>query len=394
MNGTTIIAGGRIIDPANGLDTIGDVVCDDGLIVAVGPSAGDAYTSTGADIVDAAGLVVTPGLIDMHTHVFPGLGDFCLSPDLVGVESGVTTVIDAGTSGATTFEVSRRAYVDHPDVKTNVLCLLDPCQIYLANKGFICHHLRLADNEKNLDLDVTREVLERNGDVIVGFKVRACHTGDPNVSPFLEGAKSVAGDRPIMVHLGRFPHTPTIPTTTLLDALRAGDVITHAFRGASGVLDDERRATPQLIDAVERGVQLDVGHSGTDFRFRDARRLFELGFRPNTISTDLNVFNLDGPVFDLPTTMSKITALGLPLDEVIAMVTVNPARTIGREHEIGTLDVGRVADVSVLAQVEGPAELSDGYETVVADDRLVSIGCLRKGEWIPTLDRAAAQVPA
>ena len=262
-----------------------------------------------------------------------------------------------------------------------LLCMLDPCQIYLANKGFICHHLRLADNERNLDLDVTRETLDRNRDVVVGFKVRACHTGDPSVSPFLEGAKDVAGELPIMVHLGRFPHTPVISTSTLLDALRPGDIITHAFRGASGVLGPDGAPTPQMVDAVERGVLLDVGHSGTDFRFSDARKLFDAGYLPNTISTDLNVFNVDGPVFDLPTTMTKILTLGVPLPDVVAMTTTHSAAAVHRSHEIGALAPGRSADISVLRVEDQPIELTDGYETVVADTRIRAVGCYKAGTW-------------
>jgi dihydroorotase len=383
-----IFEGGRVIDPASGTDRITDVWVDGDIIGAVGD--GLAALHPEAERIDASGRIVTPGLIDLHTHVFPGLGDFCLAPDLVGVESGVTTVIDAGTSGATTFEVSRTAYVDHPATRTNILCFMDPCQIYLANKGFICHHLRLADDERNLDLDVTAATLERNRDIVIGFKVRACHTGDPTVSPFLEGAKQLADGMPIMVHLGRFPHTPVISTPTLLDALRGGDIITHAFRGASGVLDPSGAPTPQLRDAIERGVLLDVGHSGTDFRFRDARRLFDHGFLPHTISTDLNVFNLDGPVFDLPTTMSKIWHLGVEIPELVAMVTVNPAAAIHREHEIGSLAPGRTADVTVLEVLDGPATLSDGYEDVVVDRRLRAVGCVRAGTWIESRRLAEA----
>jgi dihydroorotase len=378
---TIVLQGGRVIDPANLFDAIADVAVDDGVIAAVGADIAADFPE--ADVVNFSGLVVTPGLIDLHAHVFPGLGDFCLPPDRVGVDSGVPVVVDGGTSGATTFEVSRHAYVDHPETRTRVLCFMDPCQIYLANKGFICHHLRLADDVRNIDLDVTTDVLERNRDIIVGFKVRACHTGDPNVSPFLDAAKKVAGEMPIMVHLGRFPHTPVIPTTALLAQLRGGDIITHAFRGGSGVLDAGGRPTPQLVDAVDRGVCLDVGHSGTDFRFRDARRMLDHGFVPTTISTDLNVFNVDHPVFDLPTTMSKIWHLGVELTDVIAMTTINTARSIHRAHELGTLDVGRTAEISVLRIDDEPAELSDGYETVVADRVLRAVGCVRAGEWIP-----------
>ena len=374
-----VLSGGRVLDPAASIDSITDVLVEDGRIVAVG-GVDDAVRAT-ATVIDCAGLLVTPGLIDLHVHVYPGLGDFCLHPDRVGVDAGVPTVIDAGTSGAATFGLARK-WIDDPGVRTQILALLDPCQIYFATKDFICHKLEIANDLRNLDVDLTASIIEANSDVIVGMKVRACSVDDPHVSPFLDAAKQVAGDRPIMVHLGRFPFTPTIPTPDLLRALRPGDIITHAYRGASGMLDADGRATPELRDAVERGIQLDVGHSGTDFRFATARVLFDQGYLPTTISTDLNVFNVDHPVISLAHTMTKMWALGVPLNDVIAMTTCNPARVIHRSEDLGTLEPGRVANVSVLRVDEGAFELSDGYETMRVAQRLAPVGCVRAGAWI------------
>lgn len=377
---TVVLRGGRVIDPANGFDGVADVVCAAGAVVAVGPDAGASYP--GAAVVDCTGLLVTPGLIDLHVHVYPGLGNFCVGPDQAGVERGVPVVVDAGTSGTATMQLALD-WLDAARPRTRVLSLMDPCVLYLATHDFICHKLEIANDPRNLDLDAAVEMLERHPDRIVGFKVRATHTGDPAVSPFLEGAKSIAGDRPIMVHLGRFPHTESISTDTLLDALRPGDIVTHAFRGASGALTvPERLPSDSLRAAADRGVLLDVGHSATDFRFRDAATIIEKGYVPDTISTDLNRFNIDHPVRSLPETMSKILALGVPLVDVIAMATVNPAAAIHHEHELGRLDVGRPAEVSVMRLEAGPAELSDGHQTVVADQRLVPVGCVRAGEWI------------
>jgi dihydroorotase len=378
LSDAVLVRGGRVIDPASGRDGEADVLVVDGAIAAVGPAL---VAPAEATVIEAAGLIVTPGLIDLHAHVYPGLGDFCLHPDRVGVSTGVTTVIDGGTSGVATFGLARR-WIDDPTVKTNVLAFMDPCQIYFATKDFICHKLEIANDERNLDPDSTAEALERHRDVVIGLKVRACSTDDPNRSPFLEAATAAAGDRPVMVHLGRFPHTPTIPTSVLLPALRGGDVITHAFRGASGVLGPDGKVTAQLRDAVDRGVRLDVGHSGTDFRFATARTLFDQGFLPWTISTDLNVFNIDHPVISLPETMSKVWALGVSLPEVVAMATTRPASVVHREGELGALAVGRVADVTVLRVAEGGKGLSDGFETLPAERRLVAVGCLRAGEWI------------
>ena len=175
--------------------------------------------------------------------------------------------------------------------------------------------------------------------MVVGFKVRATHTGDDTHSPFLSGAQRVAGDKPVMVHLGRFPHTPTITNEALLTTLRPGDVITHAFRAGGGQLDpDSGAVTPEFAAAVERGVRLDVGHSGTDFRYRTARRLFDAGYLPHSISTDLNIYNVDDPVGSLPKTMSKIWALGVDLPAVVAMATIGAGdvdRPAGRAGQPG-----------------------------------------------------------
>ncbi|CAN5614424.1 amidohydrolase/deacetylase family metallohydrolase [soil metagenome] len=373
-----VIAGGRVIDPVSGLDQLADVATGGGVIVAVGPGLVARYPQ--ARVIDATDMVVTPGLIDLHAHVIPGLGNFCVEPDDAGVNRGVPIVVDGGTSGTATINLAQD-WLAASAPRTKVLSLVDPCVLYLATHDFICHKLEIANDTRNLDLDAAAAALELPD--IVGFKVRVCHVGDPSVSPFLEGAKSIAGDYPIMVHLGRFPHTPSVSTPTLLDALRPGDIINHAFRGASGAMDAQTgEVVPQFRDAVERGVRLDIGHSATDFRFRDARRLMAAGYRAHTVSTDMNVFNIDRPVVSLPETMSKMLALGVEVPEVIAMTTIEPARSIHRDHEYGSLTVGRSAEVSVMRLVQGEAHLTDGYETVTHTERFVPVGCVRQGEWI------------
>lgn len=379
LNGTPLLLrGGRVVDPASERDEVADVLVTDRRIAGVGA---ELRVPEGTEVRDVSGLVVTPGLIDLHTHVIKGLGDFCLHPDQVGVETGVTTVVDGGTSGVATFGLARR-WIDDPEVKTRVLAFMDPNQIYFATKDFICHKLEIANDLRNLDIGLAFAAMEANDDVVVGCKVRACYTDDPHRSPFLDAAKEVAGDQPVMVHLGRFPFTPTISTTDLLEQLRGGDVITHAFRGASGVLASDGKASAAFRDAVERGVRLDVGHSGTDFRFATARRLFEQGFLPTTISTDINVFNIDHPVLSLPETMSKIWALGVPLLDVVAMASLHPARVVQREEQLGSLAEGREADISVLRIEEGDIVLSDGFESIEPGRRLAPVGCVRAGDWI------------
>lgn len=381
--GDLVLRNGRVIDPARGFDGVADVVVAGGRIAAVGPDAGREWPAgEGVEDVDCRGLVVTPGLIDTHAHVFPGLGDFCVAPDRAGTSTGVPVVVDGGTSGVATFGLARN-WLEAARPTTRVLAFVDPNQLYLATGDFICHKLRIADDERNLDLDAAAATLEAHADMVVGFKVRATHVGDDTHSPFLAGAQRVAPDKPVMVHLGRFPHTPSITSEALLTQLRDGDVITHAFRAGGGQLDPSTGAvTPEFAEAVARGVRLDVGHSGTDFRFHTARRLFDAGYLPHSISTDLNVYNVDHPVGSLPETMSKVWALGVDLPDVVAMATTGPAANIRRSHELGTLTPGRAAEVSVLRIDDTPTELSDGYEAITAERVLVPVGCVRAGRWV------------
>ncbi|MBO0730378.1 MAG: hypothetical protein J2P57_14050, partial [Acidimicrobiaceae bacterium] len=212
-----LLRGGRVVDPSRGLDRVADVLVVDGLIVEV---CANQTAPPGAEVVDVAGKLVTPALIDLHAHVMAGLGDFCVEADHIGVEMGVPVVVDGGTSGVATFDLCRRAVVDHPMVRTRVLAFIDPNQLYLATSDFLCHKLEIANDVRNLDEEALAAALERHADVVVGCKVRACHVGDPRHSPFLDAAQRAAGNRPVMVHLGRFPHTPTITPTALLDAMR------------------------------------------------------------------------------------------------------------------------------------------------------------------------------
>ena len=376
-----LLRGGRVMDPARALDGLMDVLVVDGVIAAVGPDLG---STDPHEIIDVRGRIVTPGLIDLHSHVMAGLGDFCVEPDDVGIAMGVPLLVDGGTSGVATFDMCRRAVIDHPMVRTRVLAFIDPNQIYLATGDFICHKLEIANDLRNLDEEALAAALERHGDVIVGLKVRACHTGDPERSPFLDAAQRASGGKPVMVHLGRFPHTPTITPEALLRTLRAGDIITHAFRGAGGMIGRDGRPVPALREAVERGVRLDMGHSATDFRFSEARRLMEFGYRPFTASTDLNRFNVNGPVFSYLENLTKLLALGYSLGEVVEAATTNAAVAIGRSDELGSLAVGRPAEISVLeTSDEGPVPVSDGYETVEAPTAIRAVGCVRAGSWVP-----------
>lgn len=388
----TIISNGHVIDPANQRNEVADIALQGAQILDVGTGLDKCYPN--ATKIDASGKIICPGMIDLHVHVMTGFGDFCMPPDFVGIESGVTTVVDAGTSSTSLFGMARKGVIDQPDVKTRVLALMDPCKIYIATSDFICHKLHIADDENNLDLDLTKSVIEEHRDAIVGFKVRAVSTesSGPDRSPFLEAALSVSEDLPVMVHFGGFPHTPVIPALNVLNSLRRGDIITHAFRAGSGILDQDNQPRPEYVEAYERGVVMDIGHSVGDFHIGTARHLISLGYKPTTISTDLNAFNYEGPVFTLVETMSKLWNLGLSLDDVISMVTSKPAQTIHRESSLGALSPNREADISMLSIEEGSFEFSDGFETMSAPKRLVAEGCWRAGEWHTAVHRGAPRV--
>lgn len=379
---TLLFKGARVIDPSSGFDQVADVLVQRGVVAGRGTGL---VAPPGCEVIDLPGCILTPALVDLHAHVMAGLGDFCVEPDAIGVDVGVPVVVDGGTSGVATFDVCRRAIIDHPMVRTRVLAFVDPNQLYLATGDFICHKLEIANDLRNLDEEALAACLERNSDVIVGLKVRACHVGDPEHSPFLAAAQRVGGDKPVMVHLGRFPHTPAITPAALLRALRPGDIVTHAFRGAGGMVDRTGRAVPELVDAVERGVLLDMGHSATDFRFNEARRLMDQGFRPFSASTDLNAFNVGGPVFSYLENMTKLLALGLSMAEVVEIGTTNAARAIDRADELGAITPGRPAELSaVRLSDDGQVPVSDGVETVMAPAAVVPVGCVRAGTWVPS----------
>jgi len=385
-----ILSGARVIDPASGLDGPADIAIEGGRIAATGYQLTSRYP--GAEIVDLSGRIVTPGLIDLHTHVMLGLGDFCVHPDDAGVNTGVTTVIDAGTSSASLIGMARRGIIDNPEIATRVLAMMDPCKIYIATSDFVAHHLEIANDLRNLDVELAKAMVAEHGDVVVGFKVRACvaKDGDPEVSPFLDAAQEIAGERPVMIHFGGFPYTKVMPSLNLVRQLRGGDIITHAFRAGSGILDADNQPVHDFIDAAERGVVLDVGHSKGDFHMPTARHLFSLGYPPTTISSDLNAFNIGGPVYNLTETMTKIWALGIDLPDVIAMVTTHPARVIGRSESLGALAPGREADITCLNIEQGEFVLDDGYEQIVSEKLLVAEGCWRAGRWFPAERRGAA----
>lgn len=374
-----VIAGGTVIDPASGLHDRRDVGIAGGRIAAIEPSisGGDA-----AEVIDASGALVVPGLVDLHVHVYPGVADLSVEADPTCLGRGATTVVDAGSSGANTFPGFRR-WVIEPS-RGRILAYLN-----ISLTGQIdpfmgeLHDLRFADPER------AAAVALANPDVIVGFKVR--------VSEMLAGRNGLAGldlaleagratSLPVMVHIGGTP----FDIEEVLARLRSGDVVTHAYTGwqPGAIVSDAGRLVPGAREARERGVGFDVGHGAGSFTWPVAEAALADGFRPDTISSDLHRFNIATPVHDLATTLSKFLLLGLSLDEVVAMATKAPAGALGAAGaELGTLAIGAEADVTVLRLEEGRFPLMDSAGTVrEARRRLVPIATVRAGQPVPITD--------
>ncbi|MFF3492936.1 amidohydrolase/deacetylase family metallohydrolase [Streptomyces sp. NPDC002795] len=339
-----VVSGGLLADPLRPEPIAGDLAVRGGRIVATGEPG----TLAGEEYVDATGLLVAPGLIDLHAHVYAPRTSLGVPADAVGVEQGVTTVVDAGSCGSDHWDDFAGNVVNA--AATRVLSWLN-----ISRHGLVHGRTELAGGPDDIDEAATEKLLREPPDRVRGIKVRMSSSvlGDSGLAP-LRAAKRVAtrAGRPVMVHVGNEP--PHL--ADVLDLLGDGDVVTHAFHGKPGGLfgseDVARRA-------VARGVRLDVGHGSASLSFATAERALAAGFSPHTISTDVHVGNVEGPVHSLVTTLNKLLALGLSPHEVIRRATLHPAQVLGLDGELGTLRVGGAADLTLLRPAEGPLTLTD-----------------------------------
>lgn len=356
MNGTICIRGGRIIDPAAQVDMVGTVVVSEGRIQAVA----ECDLPVRADMeIDARGLLVVPGLIDLHIHCFEGETVLGLPPDQIGVAQGVTTVVDAGSAGAQNLERFRAQVAG---ARTRVLAFLN-----LAVDGLARERGELSDPAM-LSPEETLAAIRAHPDFLVGIKARASASvvGSQGVAPIRLAAETAhRAGVPLMVHIGNAP--PRLEE--VLPLLEAGDIVTHAFHGKAGGIYRDGRMLPEARAALERGVLFDVGHGQSSFSFATARRFLADGFRPATISSDLWRGNETGPVFSLVHTMTKLLHIGMPLPEVIAAATSRAAAALRREAELGRLEAGRAADITLIRVTEGAFPVTDS-EGVVETARL------------------------
>ena len=367
-----LLKGGHVIDPRNQLDAVMDVAVADGKIAAVRAGIDPAEART---VVDVSGLYVTPGLIDAHVHVFATTGmkgawagDNSVLPDEFSFRTGVTTMVDAGSSGWRNFEDFRNRVIDR--AATRVFAMVN-----IVGLGMMTDVPE--QNVYDMDPKVTAEMAVKHRDVVVGIK-SAHYQGPEWVSVDRAVEAGRAAGIPVMVDFGYFrEERPYYKLVT--ERLRPGDVSTHMFRGPVPYVDANGKLLDYLEEARARGVLFDVGHGGGSFVFRNAVPAVQQGFYPDTISTDLHTGSMNGTMMDMLTTMSKFLVMGVPLNEVVRQSTDNPARMI-QHRELGHLSPGAEADIAVLRVMDGKFGYADGSRgTITGDRRLLCEMTLKAG---------------
>lgn len=353
----------RLVD-----DTLTDIAIQDGKIAALGEISAPSHKTIDLD----GNYYVSAGWIDSHVHCYPNSPIYHDQPDSVGIATGVTTVIDAGSTGADDvddfYQLTRQA-------ATDVYALLN-----ISRVGLIAQN-ELA-NMANIDADAVKQAVQRHPDFIVGLKARMSSSvvGENGITP-LERAKAIQqqnGDLPLMVHIGNNP--PNLDE--IAELLSSGDIITHCYNGKPNrILTPEGELRSSIVRALKRGVRLDVGHGTASFSFEVARRAIAMGILPDTISSDIYCRNrIDGPVRSLALVMSKFLAIGMSLPQVIACVTSQAADGL-RLSRKGRLDVGYDADLTLFTLASTPTLLVDAEkESLQADKILLPLAAIRAGK--------------
>lgn len=374
-NGRTLdllVRGGRVVDPANGVDAVRDVGMRAGRIVAV---AENIDPETADRVLDAGGQIVAPGLVDFHTHVYPYGSAIGIPPDELAPLTGTTTAVSAGDAGANNVAGLERFVAAAS--RTRVYAF-----VHIANFGLAGFPVGEMLNIDHAEVENCARAVADNREFCLGVKVRESVdvVGDNGLEPLRRAirAAELAGDwARVMCHIGNAPGD----LSDLMGLLREGDVLTHTYAGSGNNIVQDGELLPAVRDAKDRGVRFCVGHGAGSFDFTIAEPAIEQGLEPDFISSDIHVYSGNSPGLPyMPNLMSKFLALGFSLEDVIRRATVNPAETIDREPGLGTLSVGAPADVTVLRLVE---EASDFVDTAdnhrQGDRRLEAVATIRDG---------------
>lgn len=375
MSYDLILKGGRVIDPAQGLDEIADVAFAGGKVAAIEPSIAAA---NGADVRDVSGRIVAPGFIDLHTHVYWGGTSLGVDAADFARRSGVTTLIDAGSAGPGNFKGFLKHVIEPSEPRILAYIHVSFAGIYAFSKRIMVGES--SDMRLMSPADAV-EVASANRDTIVGIKVRVGRnaSGTSGVAP-LDIARQVAEElsMPMMVHIDEPPPT----YEDVLERLRPGDTLTHCFRPfPNSPITGQGAVKPAVLEARKRGILFDVGHGMGSFSFKVARAMLDAGFMPDTISSDVHILNLDGPVFDQATTLSKFLCLGTPLTDVIRATTANVATAI-RRPDLGTLRPGSAGDATIFSVGDGSFPYTDSTgEKMNGSKRILIEGIALRGHW-------------
>jgi dihydroorotase len=379
-----LLKGGQVIDAKNHLSAARDVAIAHGQIAAIGENI---PREQARKTVDVSGLYVMPGLVDMHEHVFAAsmnreyTGEDCLRPDGYSFRSGVTTVVDAGSSGWRNIGEFRDEVINKQ--QTRVFAMLN-----IVGHG-MGGRLDVEQNTQDMDPERTAEVARHNSDVVVGIKV--AHYAGPEWIAVDRGVEAGRlANIPVMVDFATF--RPERPFQDLvLKHLRPGDIYTHQYLRVVPMLDAQGKVLPYLFEARKRGIIFDVGHGGGSFSFRQAIPAIKQGFVPDSISTDPHTASMNAGMKDMLNLMSKFLNMGMPIDDVVACSTWHPAREIHHE-ELGHLSVGAVADVAVLRLVHGDFGFVESAGLRLRGDRkLVGELTVRAGKIVWDLNGLSAE---
>ena len=365
-----LIRGGHVIDPANGVNRVADVAIAAGKIARI---AVDIPPAEASKVLDARGRYVTPGLIDLHAHVFGYSGS--IFPDDSALPAGTTTVVDAGGAGWRTFDRFRDTVIKR--AQTRVLSLIN-----IVGHGML--GARYEDDVADMDSERTAAVIRANRESIVGIKT--AHFGGKGwVAIDRAIAAGKAADVPVLIDDKIFTYTGRTSREKLLDRMRPGDLHTHMYNDRQVEIVDRfsGKVQPYAFEARRRGVLFDMGHGGGSFLWPVAVKAMQQGFPPDTISTDLHSSSILIPQSDMANCMSKLMSLGMSLEDAVLRSTVNPAKAIKRFPELGTLGEGRAADVAVFDLQDGAFVYKDAWKhKLIGTKKLEAVAAVRAGRLV------------